>query len=85
MLKKNIALVFAFFIMQTQAQKLLPFKLPDTGQNVSYTTIVGEDADYVINPMSFTNNGNATITDNNTGLILGTDAHQRVQTGSLYK
>jgi formylglycine-generating enzyme required for sulfatase activity len=69
MLKKNIAFVFALITLQVQAQKLLPFKLPDTGQNVSYTTIAGEDADYVINPMSFTNNGNATITDNNTGLI----------------
>jgi formylglycine-generating enzyme required for sulfatase activity len=51
------------------AQKLIPFKLPDTGQNSSYTTTQGEDADFIINPMSYTDNGNGTITDNNTGLM----------------
>jgi hypothetical protein len=44
-------------------------KLPDTGQTVKYTTTFGEDADYTINPPSFTDNGNGTITDNVTGLI----------------
>jgi len=34
------------------------FKLPDTGQ----------DGAYNINPMSYTDNGNGTVTDNNTGL-----------------
>ena len=28
--------------------------LPDTGQNTSYTNVPGEDADYVINPPSYT-------------------------------
>ncbi len=51
------------------AQKLLPFKLPDTGQNASYTSTKGEDSDFVINPMSFTDNGDGTITDNITGLM----------------
>jgi hypothetical protein len=50
------------------AQRLIPFKLPDTGQNIKYTASKGEDADYVINPLSFTDNGDGTITDNNTGL-----------------
>ncbi len=67
--KYFILLLLGILILNAQAQKLLPFKLPDTGQNVSYTTTSGEDADYVINPMSFTNNGNATITDNNSGLM----------------
>ena len=62
-------IVFALFIPRTEAQKLLPFKLPDTGQNVSYTTTTGEDADYVLNPMSFKDNGNGTVTDNNTNLM----------------
>jgi formylglycine-generating enzyme required for sulfatase activity len=69
MYKIIAVIVFALFIPRTEAQKLLPFKLPDTGQNVSYTTTTGEDADYVVNPMSFKDNGNGTVTDNNTNLI----------------
>jgi len=69
MFKQFILILSALMAVNAQAQKLFPFKLPDTGQNTSYTTTVGEDADYVINPMSFKDNGNATITDNNTGLI----------------
>ena len=56
-------------VLNAQAQKLLPFKLPDTGQTTSYTTSTGEDADYVINPLSFKDNGDGTVTDNNTGLM----------------
>lgn len=44
-------------------------KLPDTGATQSGTATFGEDADYTINPPSFTDNGNGTITDNNTGLM----------------
>jgi hypothetical protein len=44
-------------------------RLPDTGQTTSYTSTQGEDADYTINPPSYTDNGNGTITDNITGLI----------------
>lgn len=43
------------------------FKLPDTGQTSSYAA--WDDGAYSINPLSFTNNGNGTVTDNNTGLI----------------
>lgn len=43
--------------------------LPDTGQTISYTTTPGEDADFSINPPSYTDNGNGTITDNVTGLM----------------
>ncbi len=56
-------------ISRGEAQKLLPFKLPDTGQSSSYTSTSGEDADFIINPLSFTNNADGTITDNNTGLM----------------
>jgi len=68
---KSIAtiLLVILSIQGVLAQKLLPFKLPDTGQNVSYTATAGEDADYVLNPMSFTNNGNGTVSDNNTNLM----------------
>ncbi len=59
----------ALLISQAPAQKLLPFRLPDTGQTGSYTATPGEDADFIINPPSLTDNRNGTITDNNTGLV----------------
>jgi hypothetical protein len=43
------------------------FKLPDTGQTASYGS--GDDGSYQINPMSYADNGNGTVTDNNTGLM----------------
>jgi hypothetical protein len=43
--------------------------VPDSGVVTKYTTTFGEDADYTINPPSYTDNGNGTITDNVTGLI----------------
>ena len=43
--------------------------IPDTGQTTSYTNIPGEDSDFNINPPSYTDNGNGTITDNVTGLM----------------
>ena len=64
-----IASVTGLLFSEAMAQKLLPFKLPDTGQQTSYTATRGEDADFVINPLSFTDNGDGTITDNNTGLM----------------
>ena len=67
--KRYFILLFGILMLNVQAQKLLPFKLPDTGQTTSYTTTAGEDADYLINPLSFKDNGNGTVTDNNTGLI----------------
>ncbi len=43
--------------------------VPDTGQTTKYSVTFGEDADYSINPPSYTDNGDGTITDNVTGLI----------------
>ena len=43
--------------------------VPDTGQTQSYTTTFGEDADYTINPPSYTDNKDGTVTDNVTGLM----------------
>ena len=63
----SFLMVFSIFLLP--AQKLLPFKLPDSGQNSGYTSTSGEDADFYINPMSFTDNADGTITDNNTGLM----------------
>ncbi len=55
------------------------FKLPDTGQMKCYQSVspyaeiprvgTGQDGAYDINPMSYTDNGNGTVTDNNTGLM----------------
>lgn len=53
------------------------FKIPDTGQTTCYNsagTIIsctgtGQDGAYTINPPSYTDNGNSTITDNVTGLV----------------
>jgi len=52
-----------------------PYRLPDTGQATCYSktgaviSCSGEDGEYNINPMSYTDNGNGTVTDNNTGLV----------------
>lgn len=72
-MKRTKYLLLSGFILMfsvwVSAQKQLPFKLADTGQSTSYTVTLGEDADFVYNPLSFTDNGDGTITDNNTGLM----------------
>jgi hypothetical protein len=55
------------------------FNLPDTGQTKCYSGVspyneipcagTGQDGAYTINPMSFSDNGNGTVMDNNTGLM----------------
>lgn len=57
------------------------FKLPDTGETTCYSqtgAVIGcpapenslaQDGSYPFNPMSFTDNGDGTVTDDNTGLI----------------
>lgn len=53
------------------------FLLPDTGQTKCYTssgaeiscTGTGQDGAHIVNHMNYTDNGDGTITDNNTGLI----------------
>ncbi len=55
---------------KTDSSTMLPARMitvPDAGQTISYTTVFGEDSDYTINPMSFTDNGDGTISDNVTG------------------
>jgi len=44
-------------------------RLPDTGQNTSYTNTFGEDADYDINTPFYLLNGNGTVTDTVTSLM----------------
>jgi hypothetical protein len=58
----------ASFRMQT-GQSAVTHPLPDTGQFSTFTTTFGEDADYTINPPSFADNGDGTVTDNITGLM----------------
>ena len=45
------------------------YKLSDTGQTQDFTPTFGEDSDYTINPPSFTDNSDGTVTDNNTCLM----------------
>lgn len=58
-----------FFAWPTLAQKVVKYRVPATGQTISYTNIVGEDADNINNPNSFVDNGNGTISDNNNLLM----------------
>ena len=44
-------------------------QLPDTGQVSHYTPTVGEDADYTLNPPTYTAHGDGTVTDQVTGLV----------------
>jgi hypothetical protein len=44
-------------------------KIPDSGQTASYTAIFGEDNDYTFHTLSYSNNGDGTVTDNVTGLM----------------
>ena len=43
--------------------------IPDTSQTLDTTEVFGEDSDYIINPQSFTDNNDGTVTDNVTGLM----------------
>ncbi len=55
------------------------FKLPDSDQRKCYQGVspyaeipcagTGQDGEYIINPLSYADNGNGTVTDNNTGLM----------------
>ena len=45
------------------------YRLPDTGQTGDYSTTFGEDSDYTINAPSLTDNGDGTVTDQNTLLM----------------
>lgn len=67
--KLIVVFIAALYFSQLYAQKFLPFKLPDTGQTGNYTSTHGEDSDFIINPSSFTDNKDGTITDNITGLM----------------
>jgi len=80
-MKRNILTVLLFLasmicVSFSQAEAFL---LPDTGQIKCYQSVspyaeipcagTGQDGAYVINPMSYTDNGDGTVTDKNTGFM----------------
>jgi formylglycine-generating enzyme required for sulfatase activity len=64
-----IGFLLVISVLSSEAQKLIPTRIQDTGQTTGYTNTQGEDADFITNPQSFTDNGDGTVTDNNTGLM----------------
>lgn len=69
---KNILFILCAFnvsILTAQSIKKTMLRLPDTGQNISYTNTFGEDNDYNFNTPLFRVNGNGTVTDSVTGLM----------------
>jgi hypothetical protein len=67
----KLLFVLVFFVIQMNAQstKSVILKLPDTGQQNSYTLTFGEDADFNINPPFFILNSTKVLTDTVTGLM----------------
>ena len=75
---KWVFLTFLVFVLFLPALAFSgAFQLPDTGQTKCYNSSgteiscsgTGQDGAYNINPRSYTDNGNGTITDNVTGLV----------------
>jgi hypothetical protein len=77
MRKRTIAFCVVVLLLFCSASFSEAFKLPDTGQIECYNTAgsiiscagSGQDGAYTINPLSYTDNGDGTVTDNNTGLM----------------
>ena len=71
MKKYNIFLISTLFSIIGYAQTVVKtmLRLPDTGQNSSYTNTFGEDNDFNINIPFFIINGDGTVTDTITGLM----------------
>ncbi|MBI5194934.1 MAG: DUF1566 domain-containing protein [Nitrospirae bacterium] len=73
-----MALLFCL-VMVSLPNHAHAFNLPDTGQTKCYRDVdpydeipcagTGQDGAYTINTMSFSDNGNGTVTDNNTGFM----------------
>jgi hypothetical protein len=74
-----ILLFFVALLLCSSAALSFAYKLPDTDQTKCYQAIspyaeipcaaTGQDGEYNINPMSYTDHGNGTVKDNNTGLM----------------
>ena len=88
-MNKKIVLIICILILTVTASATLSeaFNLPDTGQTKCYDSAgaeipcagTGQDGAYTINPMSFTDNDNGTVTDNNTSLMW-----QKQDDGAIY-
>ena len=78
-MKRPLQILLLFTLHSSLFTLAHAYKLPDTGQTKCYQTVspyaeipcagTGQDGAYSINPMSFTDNGDGTVTDNNTGLV----------------
>ncbi len=78
---KQMRLLFIFFALAAMFFRhcalSYAFPIPDTGQTTCYGPSgsvtgcagTGQDGAYIINPMSYTDNGDGTVTDNVTGLM----------------
>jgi hypothetical protein len=74
--KKIAILNLSLLITLSLSSFTAAFKLPDTGQSACYNSTgalipcagTGQDGAYSINPMTYTDNGDGTVKDNNTGL-----------------
>jgi|WetSurMetagenome_2_1015567.scaffolds.fasta_scaffold00012_94 hypothetical protein len=78
MIKKVSFILLAGAILLMLCAVAQAYKLPDTGQTKCYDSAgaeipdcsgTGQDGEYSINPLSYTDNGDYTVTDNNTGLM----------------
>jgi hypothetical protein len=70
-MKRELVIILVIVLNYSYSQTVYKTmnRLPDTGQNTSYTTTFGEDADFTINPPGYSVNGNGTVTDSVTGLM----------------
>jgi Protein of unknown function (DUF1566)/Bacterial Ig-like domain/Putative binding domain, N-terminal len=72
-----LALILLCPVLLIHPKDASAFRLPDTGQTTCYDssgnvvdcTGTGQDGEYDLNPMSYVDNGDGTVTDNNTGLM----------------
>jgi len=51
------------FFCDASASSLIALPLQHTGQTEKFSSTYGEDSDHILNPLSFTDNGDGTITD----------------------
>ena len=73
-MESKLAKMLSFILLiainaNAQNKKSVILKLPDTGQQTSYTLTFGEDADFNINPPFYFLNNAAILTDTLTGLM----------------
>jgi hypothetical protein len=78
-MKRLLRISIAVLIVILFCSAAHAYKLPDTGQAKCYRTVspfdeiscsgTGQDGEFNINPISYTDNGNGTVTDNNTSLV----------------